>query len=255
MDFSPTTLTQVRECRAKILPTPKKRNPVWFVRKERTVSVYIHIFMYTYNFYVHTFNLDVFYCCYEHLPFQTHEDFITKENQNFITEVLNDRYGAPKLVRGVQTYPKSVNESLIEVKQVEKPEQWHHKYQRRCGVIARKIGVLPIWQKNGTKITTTLLQIDDNHVIKYLDPSEYSPTQKPRVKNLQKFGCVLVGAGSADPSLFTKEYCGLFKDSGVMPKRYIGRFLVTPAAKLLPGTPLTAAHFRVGDYVDVRGKT
>lgn len=150
-----------------------------------------------------------------------------------MTEVLNDRFGVPTLIKGIQTYPKS-SEALIDVKQEEKPQQWN-KYQRRCGLIARKIGVVPMWKKDGTKMTTTLLQIDDNHVIKYFSPDEYNPSEKPRVKNLRKFGCVLVGAGSADPSLFTKEYCGLFRDSGVMPKRHLGRFLVTPEAKLLPG--------------------
>lgn len=148
--------------------------------------------------------------------------------------MLNDRFGVPTLIKGIQTYPKSA-ECLINVKQEEKPEEWNYKYQRRCGLIARKIGVVPLWRKDGTKVTTTMLQIDDNHVIKYFEPEEYNPAQQPRVKNVRKFGCVLVGAGSADPSLFTKEYCGLFRNSGVMPKRHLGRFLVTQNAKLLPG--------------------
>jgi len=54
---------------------------------------------------------------------------------------------------------------------------------------------------------------------------------------------------------FTKEYCGLFKDSGVMPTKILGRFLISPEAAIQPGTPLYASHFKVGDYVDVRGKT
>jgi large subunit ribosomal protein L3 len=54
---------------------------------------------------------------------------------------------------------------------------------------------------------------------------------------------------------FTKEYCGLFKDSGVMPTKILGRFLISPEAAIQPGTPLHASHFKVGGYVDVRGKT
>ena len=38
---------------------------------------------------------------------------------------------------------------------------------------------------------------------------------------------VVVGSGSTDPQRFTKDYCGLFTDSGVMPKRHLGRFPVT----------------------------
>lgn len=148
--------------------------------------------------------------------------------------MLNDQFGVPTLIKGVQTYPKSVNECLVNVKELQ-PQDWN-RYQRRCGLIGRKIGVVPMWKKDGSKIMTTMLQIDDNHVIKYSDPSQYNPAQPPRLKNVKKFGCLLVGASSADPSLFTKEYCGLFKDSGVMPKRHLGRFLITPGAELLPGS-------------------
>lgn len=91
--------------------------------------------------------------------------------------------------------------------------------------------------------------------MKYIPPEEYFPTQKPNTKCPNKFGCLLVGAESTDPTKLTKEYCGLFKDTGVMPKKYLSRFLVSPSAALPPGTPLLASHFRVGDYLDVRGKT
>lgn len=95
----------------------------------------------------------------------------------------------------------------------------------------------------------------DNHVVRYIPPEEYKPTQKPTVHDVSKYGCLLVGAESTDPSLLTKEYCGLFKDSGVMPKKHLARFLVSPEAALSPGTPLNVTHFRIGDFVDVRGKT
>lgn len=196
-----------------------------------------------------------------------------------MAEHVSDQFGAPGLIKGVQSYSNSVDEkTLIEINDSLVKAEFTPR-ERRCGLIARKIGVVPLWRNDGSKMWTTMLQIDDNHVIKYYGPDEYTPAQTPRVKNIKKFGCLLVGAGSADPSLFTKEYCGLFKDSGVMPKRYLGRFLVTPNAKLLPGnildfpfqaltskpfltvafpfsgTPLGLSHFRVGDFVDVRGKT
>lgn len=40
-----------------------------------------------------------------------------------------------------------------------------------------------------------------------------------------------------------------------MPCNIIVRFLVHPQAKLPSGTPLNVNHYRVGDYVDIRGKT
>lgn len=148
--------------------------------------------------------------------------------------MIHDRYGVPEIIKGAEVYPKSVNEgSLLKYKQLEKQE-WAT-YERRSGVIARKIGVVPLWKKNGKKVMTTMLQVEDNHVIKYYPPDEYQPAQKPRVKSLKRFGCLLVGSGAVNPALLTKAYCGLFKDTGVMPKKVLGRFLVTPNAQILPG--------------------
>lgn len=169
---------------------------------------------------------------------QTHEAFITAANKEFLAEVVSDKYGEQAVIKGVQTYTKSVDENqLIEIKDNLVETEFNPRV-RRCGVIARKIGQYRMYTTDGKKTVATMLQIDDNHVIKYYEPNEYNAAEQPNIKNLKKFGCVLVGAGSADPSLFTKEYCGLFKDSGVIPKRILGRFFVTPDAKLSPGINL-----------------
>lgn len=104
-------------------------------------------------------------------------------------------------------------------------------------------------------IVMIISQVLDNHVIKYYSPDEYD-SPRPRVQPPKyKLGCLLLGAEATDPSLLTKEYCGLFKDSGVIPKKILGRFFVSPEAALPVGSLITANHFRVGDTVDVRGKT
>uniref|UniRef100_A0A1L8DRL5 Large ribosomal subunit protein uL3m n=1 Tax=Nyssomyia neivai TaxID=330878 RepID=A0A1L8DRL5_9DIPT len=197
---------------------PKLRNPYWFVRKDRV----------------------------------KHDDGVSQENAQFIQEVVHDKYGVPSLLKGVTGYP---NASSSAPRPEDLPKVEWKPSLRRSGVIARKIGQYPLWLKNGKKIRTTLLQIVDNHVIKYIPPGEFKPTQEPKMKDPTKWGCLLVGAESVDPTLLTKEYCGLFKDSGVMPKSRLARFLISPEAQLQPGTPLNVSHFRVGDYVDVRGKT
>lgn len=112
-----------------------------------------------------------------------------------------------------------------------------------------------MWLKNGTRIDTTVLQVADNHVVKYYPPGQFQPTQRKHLKKYDGRGCLLVGSESVDPNMLTSNYMGFFKDSGVMPKRNLNRFVISPDAALLPGTPLNATHFRVGDYVDVRGKT
>jgi len=161
--------------------------------------------------------------------------------------------GVPSAVRfGVPAVKK---ENLINTKEASANEAVWNPGLRRCGVIARKIGQYPLWLKNGERIRTTLLQIADNHVIKYIPPEEYVPAQTPNVKNLHKRGCILVGSESTNPALLTKEYTGLFRDSGVVPKKNLARFIVSPEAQLEPGTPLNVNHFGIGDFVDVRGKT
>uniref|UniRef100_A0A8D8C618 Large ribosomal subunit protein uL3m n=1 Tax=Culex pipiens TaxID=7175 RepID=A0A8D8C618_CULPI len=216
-----STLTGLLQVRAKnYLNRPRLRNPVWFVRKERTV----------------------------------HDELITPENTSFVKEVLYERYGPSALIKGVLTFDQSKS-SLIKSEELP-PVQWQPG-MKRTGVIAKKIGQYPLWRKDGTKIRTTLLQIIDNHVVKYIPPEEFEPPREPNQKRNWKnpYGCLLVGAESRDPSIFTKEYCGLFKDSGVIPKQHLCRFIISPEARILPGTPLNVTHFRVGDFVDVRGKT
>lgn len=88
--------------------------------------------------------------------------------------------------------------------------------------------------------------------MKYLSPEQCRQNYGNRFGNL---GVLIVGAESADPQRFTKEYCGIFKDSGLMPKIKLSRFQITPEAALPPATPLYASHFQVGQHVDVVGKT
>ncbi|XP_016837828.1 39S ribosomal protein L3, mitochondrial [Nasonia vitripennis] len=176
-----------------------------------------------------------------------HEEDLTKENKEFIQTVIRDKYPLPDIGFG--------SASPLKLETIEPVTEWKPHYQR-VGVLARKIGIVPMWMKDGKKVLTTMFQVADNHVIKYIPPEEYKPmiTQKknPLPRNT---GCLLVGADSCDPQLFTKEYCGLFNEAGVMPKRLLARFHVSPEGALQPGTPLFATHYKIGQYIDIRGKT
>ncbi|XP_044732418.1 39S ribosomal protein L3, mitochondrial-like [Chrysoperla carnea] len=199
----------------KRLNIPKLRYPTWFVRKERVL----------------------------------HDEKISQENSEFIKDVISEKFGPPAIIGGIQTYNTPLKTEPL------KSVEWTPGL-RRTGTIAKKIGIYPMWLKDGTKISTTLLQIVDNHVVKYIPPDEYHQTRERviKIRGTPK-GCVLVGAESDDPSLYTREYCGLFEKSGLPPKKFLARFFISPSAALSPGTPLTALHYRVGDYIDVRGKT
>nr|XP_023021584.1 39S ribosomal protein L3, mitochondrial [Leptinotarsa decemlineata] len=166
------------------------------------------------------------------------EELVTPENESFIKEVIEDKYNNESVSQ------KDISTNII----------WTPRLQR-TGVIARKLGSYPMWMKDGKITSTTLLQVLDNHVIRYYPPEQYDPPRKRIEKVYNKKGCLLIGADPGDPSQFTKEYCGLFRDSGVIPKKVLARFFVSPDAALPLGTLINAMHFQVGNVVDVRGKT
>ncbi|XP_034251747.1 39S ribosomal protein L3, mitochondrial [Thrips palmi] len=210
-------VTQVRS--HKIIQIPRFRHPYWHVRKDRS----------------------------------HYSENLTAENKEFIQETIAKEFGPPTVVSGVQTYGSPVKN----VTKVE-PVEWFPGI-RRTSTIARKIGIQPMWLKDGTRVMCTLLQIVDNHVVKYNPPENVIPLRRrekvvPK-KALGRYGALVVGAESADPQEFTKNYCGLFRESGLPPKRRLARFLISPQAVLPPGTPLNAMHYRAGDYVDVTGFT
>ncbi|XP_043067287.1 large ribosomal subunit protein uL3m isoform X2 [Drosophila bipectinata] len=175
---------------------------------------------------------------------------ITSENKVFINQLVRDNYSEPDVFQNF-----NIDEQNLMNAEASFSPSIVNSQNRRCGTIARKIGEYPLWLNNGEKIRTTLLQIMDNHIISYIPPEKYSPAHFPNVHNFNKFGCLLVGAGNVNPVWLTKEYSGIFQESKVMPKKILARFLVSPEAALQPGTVLNVNHYRVGEFVDVRGKT
>lgn len=170
-----------------------------------------------------------------------HARELTAENKSFLQQSV------------IETYKSKCASPLKEPPPVRHP--WTIS-TKRTGVLAIKIGVQPQWTKEGKKFHTTLLQVLDNHVIRYVPPEDF---QKFVFYNKEKYSnntaCMIVGAISTDPFKFSKMYCDLFSDSGLPPKKKLTRFLVTPDAELKPGTPLYATHFKVGQYIDAQAKT
>ncbi|MPC12880.1 39S ribosomal protein L3, mitochondrial [Portunus trituberculatus] len=160
-------------------------------------------------------------------------EHMTPENEIFLKDVIEEKYSSPL-----------------------KADCWERgtwvKNSMRCGLIGRKIGIYPMWTKDGTRLLTTLLQVSDNQVIKYIKPEDMVQDKRKRYREL---GALVVGADPIDPRIITKEYYSVFSEAGVMPKKKMSKFLITPNAKLAPGTPLYASHFQPGHYVDIAGIT
>jgi len=189
---------------------------------------------------------------------------LTEENKDFIQDTLREEYqGIPA---GDAT---AVSASPLKDAPWQ-PSSWETEGlgTRRCGVLALKIGTVPQWLNDGTRVLCTMFQILDCHVVNYTSPEEWDEQFAydkftrigPGVlRKLQekrgKFGVQTVGAMSCDPQRFSDEYSGLFSKAGILPKRKLTRYFVTPNAAIKPGTELTANHFRVGDKVVVEGRT
>lgn len=168
-----------------------------------------------------------------------HDENLTPENKEFVSEMSAN----------------FLKKSPLKAELIQPSEPWTRN-SRRCGLIGKKIGVYPLWLKNGKRVLTTLIQIIDNEVVKYIPPEEYKPTmhREPYLFKTKR-GCLILGAENIDPQLITKEYSGIFNANGVLPKRHLMRFLISPNAALQPGTPLSATHFNPGEFIDIRGKT
>lgn len=167
---------------------------------------------------------------------------LTFQNEEFLEKVIHRQY-------------ENVLKSPLKEEPWERGMWTKEPRTLRTGVLALKLGIIPQWTKDGTKIYTTLLQVLDNHVISYKSPREAARLVSMPPYHSNKYGVAVVGALGSDPRQFTPEYNALFEKTGLPPKKKLGRFYVTPNAAIQPGTPLTCMHFRVGDYVDVQAKT
>nr|XP_042138103.1 39S ribosomal protein L3, mitochondrial [Peromyscus maniculatus bairdii] len=115
----------------------------------------------------------------------------------------------------------------------------------RVGLIALKLGMMPLWTKDGQKHAVTLLQVQDCHVVKYTPKENYDG----------KTAALTVGGKTVSRFYKPDSILEFYRELGLPPKQTIKIFRVTDNAVIKPGTPLYAAHFRPGQYVDVTAKT
>jgi len=161
------------------------------------------------------------------------DEHLTEENQEYMRKSMAEEY---RRLTAAKLNPL-------------KDEPWpRHEYgegSRRVGLIAAKLGMMPVWTKEGERHAVTMLQVQDCHVLKYLAKEEYDG----------RTGALLVGAKNVSPFQRTDDSMEMFRMAGVPPKQKISTFKVSDDAIIKPGTPLYAAHFRPGQYVDITAKT
>ncbi|XP_019339099.1 large ribosomal subunit protein uL3m [Alligator mississippiensis] len=160
-------------------------------------------------------------------------EHLSKENVEFLKKITSEEYKA-------QTASK-----LCPLKDEPWPLHPWVPGSKRVGLIGLKLGMMPLWTKTGERHVVTLLQVQDCHVIKY----------QPMEETNGKTALLLVGGKNASPFYRSESRHKVYEEAGVPPKQKISTFKVSANAIIKPGTPLYAAHFQPGQFVDVTAKT
>jgi large subunit ribosomal protein L3 len=113
----------------------------------------------------------------------------------------------------------------------------------RTGLLAKKLGMSRLFKDDGTHVPVTVLHLDEVQVV------------AARTEATDGYSAVQLGWGRAKVKNVTKPNKGHFAKAKVEPKAKLAEFRVAADAVLAPGATLTAAHFLVGQRVDVCGTT
>ena len=111
----------------------------------------------------------------------------------------------------------------------------------RTGLIAKKLGMSRLFKDDGTHVPVTVLHLDNLQVV------------DTRTEERDGYTAVQLGSGNAKVKNVTKPNRGHFARTKVEPKKKLVEFRVAADAMLEAGATLSAAHFVVGQKVDVTG--
>uniref|UniRef100_A0A8C1QHT2 Large ribosomal subunit protein uL3m n=1 Tax=Cyprinus carpio TaxID=7962 RepID=A0A8C1QHT2_CYPCA len=161
------------------------------------------------------------------------DEHLTEDNASFLKKVITEEY------------KQQTTDKLSPLKDEPWPRHEWVEGSRRVGLVAVKLGMMPVWTKSGERQVVTMLQVQDCHVVKHLSKEEYDGHT----------AALIVGGKNVSPFHRPEGYLEVFRNAGVPPKQKLTTFCVSDNAIIKPGTPLYAAHFRPGQYVDVTAKT
>jgi len=111
----------------------------------------------------------------------------------------------------------------------------------RTGLIAKKLGMTRLFRDDGTHVPVTVLHLDQVQVV------------DNRTQERDGYTAVQLGWGRAKVKNVSQPNKGHYARVKVEPKKKLVEFRVDANALLEPGQTLSAAHFLVGQKVDVCG--
>ncbi|XP_063105064.1 large ribosomal subunit protein uL3m isoform X2 [Cavia porcellus] len=161
------------------------------------------------------------------------DEHLSEENTSFVKKLVSDEDKA------------QLASKLCPLKDEPWPINPWEPGSSRVGLIALKLGMMPLWTKDGQKHAVTLLQVQDCHVLKYTSKENHNG----------KMAALTVGGKTVSRFRKSESVLEFYRELGLPPKQTVKIFHVTDNAVIKPGTPLYAAHFRPGQYVDVTAKT
>jgi len=113
----------------------------------------------------------------------------------------------------------------------------------RTGLIAEKVGMTRVFDDAGAHVPVTVLKVDNCQVV------------AQRTKERDGYTAVQLGVGKAKVKNVSKAMRGHYAKAKVEPKRRLVEFRVSADALIEVGSELSAAHFQVGQFVDVTANT
>jgi large subunit ribosomal protein L3 len=111
----------------------------------------------------------------------------------------------------------------------------------RTGLIAKKLGMTRVFTDEGNHVPVTVLKVDNCQVV------------AQRTADKDGYTALQLGVGTAKVKNVTQPQRGHFAKAKVEPKKKLAEFRVSEDALVEVGAEITAAHFLVGQYVDVVG--
>lgn len=112
----------------------------------------------------------------------------------------------------------------------------------RTGIIAKKLGMSSMFTEQGQRITLTFLQVDHCQVIGHKTVAR------------DGYSALVLGAASRKPSKVSNSMKTVFANAKVKP-RILKEFRVTEANMLEVGVEVKPSHYKIGQYVDISGKS
>ena len=113
----------------------------------------------------------------------------------------------------------------------------------RAGIIAKKLGMTRFFREDGSNVPVTLIGVEKNYVTRVREVSQ---------KNLKQ---VQIASGNIKVKKITKPIRNYFSKLKIEPKKKILEFKVANDQNINLGDTLDVNFFKVGQYVDVIGKS